>query len=51
MEKAASFPSLPRESQLGFIDDPDEGLSEEEKAKIVSPYLGRIGREQGLWID
>lgn len=35
-EKATTVHGIPEESQLDFFDDPDEGLSEEEKAKIVS---------------
>lgn len=35
-EKATTFHGSPEESQLDFLDDPDEGLSEEERAKIVS---------------
>ncbi|GKZ18534.1 hypothetical protein AbraCBS73388_001460 [Aspergillus brasiliensis] len=37
-EKATTVHGLPEESHLDFLDDPDEGLSEEERAKIVSMH-------------
>ncbi|GAT27174.1 MFS transporter [Aspergillus luchuensis] len=46
-EKATTVHGSPEESQLDFLDDPDEGLSEEERAKIVRWFLGLA--EAGLF--
>lgn len=37
VEKTSDSHEFPRKTKLDLFEDPDEGLSEEEKAKIVSP--------------
>lgn len=37
VEKTSGSHELPRKNKLDLFEDPDEGLSEEEKAKIVGP--------------
>ncbi|PWY94962.1 MFS general substrate transporter [Aspergillus sclerotioniger CBS 115572] len=50
-EKATSFHGLPRDSQLEFIEDPDEGLSEEEKAKIDRALVWKLDLRLIPWLS
>ncbi|GLA37031.1 hypothetical protein AnigIFM63309_003531 [Aspergillus niger] len=50
-EKATTVHGLPEESQLDFLDDPDEGLSEEEKAKIDRALLWKLDLRLIPWLS
>ncbi|THC93544.1 hypothetical protein EYZ11_006971 [Aspergillus tanneri] len=43
VERVSHSPEFPPNSKLDLFEDPDEGLSEEEKAKIVQLWLTNIG--------
>ncbi|GAA83570.1 MFS transporter [Aspergillus luchuensis IFO 4308] len=50
-EKATTVHGSPEESQLDFLDDPDEGLSEEERAKIDRALLWKLDLRLIPWLS
>ncbi|PWY86932.1 putative MFS transporter [Aspergillus heteromorphus CBS 117.55] len=50
-EKAPSSHALPRESRLELFEDPDHGLSEEEKAKIDRALLWKLDLRLIPWLS